>query len=304
MRQEAVDLSIIVPVFNNAATLDELIDRIVAAVEPLGRSFEMIFVDDGSRDASFELLERRARADRRIRAYAMVRNFGSQAAVCAAFDMVRGRQVVALDADLENRPEDIPPILARLDEGYDLVCGYREGRRAPLWSRRLPSALLNAYVRRQTGTTIRDIGCGMRGFQAWMVRDLASEAEHRRLLTPLFLRRARTVAEVRLTPGAPQPGSSHSFPTLLGLAADYFMLTARRPFLIAGLLCAAALVLGAAAMAAGAWTSGLIVLVGALLGGLIALVGEYCQRLYALSQGLPFYQLRRPREDGEQETPM
>src|SRR4051794_39499103 len=185
------DLSVIVPVYNNASTLTELIDRLVAVLEPTGRSFELIFVDDGSLDESLALLRARAARDPRIRPFALVRNFGSQAAACAALDQVRGRHVVSLDADLENRPEDIPALLAPLEQGYDLVCGYREDRAAPRLTRRLPSALMNAYIRWRTGTTVRDLGCGMRAVQTWVVRGLASEGEGRRLLTPLILGRAR-----------------------------------------------------------------------------------------------------------------
>jgi len=174
-RDGAIELSIVVPVYNNAETLDELIDRVTAVLEPVGITFELVFVDDGSRDGSLRILERRADGDRRIRPFALVRNFGSQSAACAGFDLVRGHWVVMLDADLENCPEDIPALLAPLREGYDLVCGYREHRDAPWLTRRLPSTLMNAYVRRQTGTHIRDVGCGMRACEAWVVKGLEAE---------------------------------------------------------------------------------------------------------------------------------
>ncbi len=288
----AVDVSVVIPVYNNASTLDELIDRLIATLTPMQCSFEIIFVDDGSRDASLSILRGRAAREPRIRPFALVRNFGSQAAVCAGFDLVRGRRVVAMDADLENCPEDIPALLEPLDRGYDLVCGYREDRRAPWLTRRFPSWLLNAYVRRQTATRIRDVGCGMRGFQSWVIRDLEAEGEKRRLLTPLFLRRARTVAEVPLRQGARRQASGHSFLTLLGIALDYYMLTARRPFLISGLVSAATAVAGVALIFVGPRLAGLVLTASGLLGGLLSLLGEYCQRLYQLSQGVPFYKLQ------------
>ena len=288
----AVDLSVVIPVYNNAATLDELIDRLFAVLTPLLLSVEIIFVDDGSRDASLSILRGRAAGDPRIRPFALVRNFGSQVAVCAGFDLVRGRRVIAMDADLENCPEDIPALLDPLDRGYDLVCGYRENRRAPWLTRRLPSWLMNAYVRRQTGTSIRDLGCGMRGFQSWVVRDLEAEGENRRLLTPLFLRRARTVIEVPLRQGAIRKSSGHSFLTLLGMALDYYMLTARRPFLISGLVSAAAAASGGVMLLLGPRLAGLVITASGFVGGLLSLLGEYCQRLYQLSQGVPFYKLQ------------
>jgi dolichol-phosphate mannosyltransferase len=293
------DVSVVVPVFNNEATLDALIDRIVAALEPVVPSFEMVMVDDGSRDASLALLLRRAERDPRLRVYSLVRNFGGQSAICAGFDRVRGRRSVCLDADLENHPEDVPKLLAKLDEGYDLVCGVRERRRDPWLGRRVPSAFMNWYVRRQTGMKVRDIGCGLRAMDSSILKNLASEGERRRLVTPMLLRRAHAVAEVPIghTPSSLRLG--HSFLTLLGIAADYYLLTARRPFLVAGLVALAATLAGfgvaVAAISTGSLALGGIgvgLFASGLLGGLLSLVGDYVQRVYQLGQGLPFYVIR------------
>jgi glycosyltransferase involved in cell wall biosynthesis len=294
-----VDLSIVVPVYNNSATLDELLDRLLAVVEPLQLVFEVILVDDGSRDDSLAILKGRAARNPCVRPFALVRNFGSQAAVCAGFDLARGRWVIAMDADLENCPEDIPAILKKLENGHDLVCGYRQTRNAPWLTRRLPSALMNRYVRRQTGTHIQDYACGMRGFQAWVVRDLESAGEARRLLTPLFLQRARLVTEVPLSRGVKHKSGGHSFLSLLGIAADYYMFTARRPFLISGLISVGAFGLAIVLILSGATLEGLVLIVGSLFGTLLSLVGEYCQRLYLLSQGTPFYELRDLEDRGQ-----
>lgn len=293
------DVSVVVPVFNNEATLDELIDRIVAALEPVVASFEMVMIDDGSRDASLALLLRRAERDPRLRVYSMTRNFGGQSAICAGFDRVRGRRAVCLDADLENHPEDVPRLLAKLDEGHDLVCGVRENRLDPWLTRRVPSAFMNWYVRRQTGMNVRDIGCGLRAMDASILKNLASEGERRRLVTPMLLRRAHSVVEVPIghTPSSLRLG--HSFLSLLGIAADYYLLTARRPFLVSGLLALAAtlaaVALGGAALLRGSAMLGLAAVVlgaGGLLAGLLSLVGDYVQRVYQLGQGLPFYMIR------------
>lgn len=294
-----VDLSIVIPVYNNAVTLDDLLDRIVAVVEPMGLAFEVILVDDGSRDRSLAILQARAARDPRIRAFALVRNFGSQSAVCAGFDQVRGRLAMCMDADLENLPEDIPALLEPLGRDYDLTCGYREARNSPWLTRRLPSMLLNAYVRRQTGIHIRDVGCGMRGFKAWVVKDLESEGEARRLLTPVMLRRAHRLIEVPLRHGATRAPGGHSFLTLLGIAVDYYMLTAGRPFLVSGLCAGIATVAGIVLLATGDGTRGLILTSAGLVGGLLSLVGEYGQRLYQLGQGVPFYKLRNLDGDGD-----
>jgi len=298
-----VDFSVVIPVYNNATTLDELIDRLVAVLEPMPMSFELIFVDDGSRDASYSILQTRATSDPRIRPFALVRNFGSQAAVCAGFDRARGRLAACMDADLENCPEDLPRLLEPLGRGYDLVCGYRENRRVPWLTRRLPSRLMNTYVRRQGGTHVRDVGCGMRAFQAWVVRDLAAEGESRRLLTPVFLRRARTVTEVALRPGAHGKSGGHSFLSLLGIAADYYLLTATRPFLVTGLVSATVVALGGTIVLIGPGSAGLVLAGSGLLGGLASLLGEYCQRIYQLSQGTPFYLLRDTESDAPRPAP-
>jgi len=262
-------------------------------------SFEMVMVDDGSRDGSLALLLRRAERDPRLRVYSMVRNFGGQSAICAGFDRVRGRRAVCLDADLENHPEDVPALLAKLDEGFDLVCGVRENRRDPWLTRRVPSAFMNWYVRRQTGMNVRDIGCGLRAMDSSILKNLASEGERRRLVTPMLLRRAHAVAEVPIghTPSSLRLG--HSFLTLLGIAADYYLLTARRPFLVSGLLALAATAIGAGlgltALVRGSAALGGVAVglfASGLLGGLLSLVGDYVQRVYQLGQGLPFYMIR------------
>ena len=301
-----VDLSVVVPVYQNAATLDELIDRLLRTLDPLPLSFELIFVDDGSSDASYEILRRRARGDARIRAYAQKRNFGGQSAICAGFDLVRGKRTVCMDADLENFPEDIPVLLAALDRGFELACGVREGRQGSKLRRQLPSALFNAFVRRQIGTTVRDIGCGMRAMDSHVIRDLAAEGEKRRLVTPLLIRRARSVVEVPIQHRPSGAPGGHSFLTLLGIAVDFYLLTARRPFLVAGLASGLALAAGAACLVAGLFGAGfhtglvgLLLAIAGLLGGLVSLLGEYVQRSYQIGQGLPFYDLRREPEAGD-----
>jgi glycosyltransferase involved in cell wall biosynthesis len=287
------DVSVVVPVFGNSATLDELIDRQVRVLENLGLSFELIFVDDGSRDGSLALLLERARRDPRIRPFALTRNFGGQSAMCAGFDQVRGKRTVCMDADLENLPEDIPALLAPLDQGFDLVCGVRENRGGSFLMRRLPSLLLNAYVRRQTGTTVRDVGCAMRAMESHLVHDLETEGEKRRLVTPLLLKRAHAVTEVPIRHEPKEAPGGHSFLSLLGIAMDYYLLTARRPFLVSGVLSALAVAAAFVALLFGEGLLGLVLLASGLLGGLLSLVGEYAQRIYQIGQGLPFYQIRR-----------
>ncbi len=291
--ETAVDLSVLVPVYNNASTLDELLDRLLAVLEPLRLSFEIVLVDDGSTDSSLSILRARAARDARIRVFALVRNFGSQAASCAACDQARGRRIVHIDADLENLPEDIPRLLERMDKGFDLVCGYREERRGSVLTRRWPSRLVNAYVRYRTQTPIRDVGCGLRAFEARLIENLTEEGEARRLMTPVLLRRACRLAQVpvRYRPKGSRGG--HSFFSLLAIASDYYMVSARRPFLVSGFLASAAVVVGVIMVGAGLLFAGLIVGITAVLGAGLSLLGEHLHRIYQLVQRRPFYELRR-----------
>jgi len=290
--ETAVDLSVLVPVYNNASTLKELLDRLLAVLQARRLSFEIVLVDDGSTDSSLSILRARAGRDARIRVFALVRNFGSQAASCAACDQARGRRIVHIDADLENLPEDIPRLLDRMDEGFDLVCGYRD-RRGSVLTRRWPSRLVNAYVRYQTQTPIRDVGCGLRAFEARLVENLAEEGEARRLMTPVLLRRARRLAQVPVRYRQKGNRGGHSFFSLLAIASDYYMVSARRPFLVSGFLASGAVVAGVIMVAAGLLLAGLIVGVTGVLGAGISLLGEHLHRIYQLVQRRPFYELQR-----------
>lgn len=301
-------LSVVIPVYNNEATLDELLDRLTRVLEEVEPAFEIITVDDGSRDGSLALLQRRSLRDPRLRPLALTRNFGGQSAWCAGFDAVRGARTVCLDADLENLPEDVPHLLAALDAGSDFACGVRIGRKAPLFGRRLPSALMNAYVRNRTGIRIRDLGCAMRAMESRLVRDLASEGESRRFLTPILIERASRPVEVpvRYQPSPARGG--HSFFSLLVIAGDFLLATAGRPFQVTGLFCAFLLAAGMLTLgwglAAGrtsAALAGVVLATGGTLGIIVSLVGEYVQRVYEFAQGRPYYQLRElpplPKEE-------
>ncbi|HYD47022.1 MAG TPA: glycosyltransferase family 2 protein [Terriglobales bacterium] len=286
---DAIEVSVVIPVFNEAATLDELLDRLLAVLSALPYRAEVVLVDDGSRDESWAILCRRARLDDRIRPFSLSRNFASQAAVCAGLELMRGRWGVIIDADLENCPEDIPALLAPLQSGHDLVCGYRLSR--PL-RRRIPSWLVNRYVRHRTGFSVRDIGCGMRAFDHRVVRDLAAAGEDRRLLTPLFLQRSRKVAEVPIRPGRIRPAGGHSFTTLLGIVADYYLVTARRPFLSFAVAAFAVLLAGLLSLLVAPGVLPGVACASGALGLLAALVGEYAQQIYRLMRRQPFYELQ------------
>src|SRR5881397_1371192 len=154
----APDVSIVVTIFNEAASVEELYRRTIAALDPGPRTFELIFVDDGSTDGTFAALERLHADDPRVRAVRFRRNFGQHPAMHAGMSRARGDVVVTMDGDLQNAPEDIPRLLEAVEAGNDVASGRREARHDS-WGRTLPSRLINGMLRRFTGVPISDFGC-------------------------------------------------------------------------------------------------------------------------------------------------
>jgi glycosyltransferase involved in cell wall biosynthesis len=158
------DLSVVVPVYNEEETLPSLVEAVRAALGD-GYQWELVLVDDGSRDRTAALAARFQRADPRVRLVQLARNYGQTTAMQAGFDEARGRVVVSMDGDLQNDPLDIPRVVAKLDEGFDLVAGYREHRRDKLLTRKVPSWIANRIIRRITGVNIRDNGGSLKGYR-------------------------------------------------------------------------------------------------------------------------------------------
>src|SRR3954462_3593040 len=142
----AVDLTVVIPIRNEAASLPELHRELTETLTGWGRPYEIIVVDDGSTDESFEILARLQAVDSHLRVIRFRRNFGQTAAFAAGFDHARGRIIVTSDGDLQNDPRDIPPMVAILEGGYDIVCGWRKERKDPFFSRRLPSMVANRLI--------------------------------------------------------------------------------------------------------------------------------------------------------------
>jgi len=158
-----VDLSLVIPVYNEEKSLARLLEEIRAALDPTGSDYEVICVDDGSSDASFRILSDLAAEDPRVVVVQLRRNFGQTAAIQAGLDHTRGAVVALLDADLQNDPADIPMMVERLrSEGYDLVAGWRTDRKDALLNRRLPSTVANALIGRVTGVRLHDFGCTLK----------------------------------------------------------------------------------------------------------------------------------------------
>jgi glycosyltransferase involved in cell wall biosynthesis len=160
------ELSLVIPVYNEEENLPLLMEAICASLRPLNRDWEVIFVDDGSTDRSLDALKRLVEADpEHVRAVIFRRNFGQTAAIAAGIDHSRGSIIILLDADLQNDPADIPMLLDKLDEGYDLVSGWRKDRQDNKFTRTIPSNLANGLISRVTGVHLHDYGCTLKVYR-------------------------------------------------------------------------------------------------------------------------------------------
>ncbi len=182
METTAPDLSIIVPVYNEEENLPDLYAELRAVLDAMGRPAEVLFIDDGSRDRSFEVLRDLHARDRRVKVIRFRRNFGQTAALSAGFDRARGRIIVTLDADLQNEPADIPRLVARIEEGCDVVSGWRKDRKDRFLTRRVPSRIANGLISRITGVRLHDYGCTLKAFRSEVVKSLNLYGELHRFI--------------------------------------------------------------------------------------------------------------------------
>src|SRR5580765_7464134 len=191
----APDVSVVVTVYNEAGCVEELYRRTVAAVEPGPRTFELIFIDDGSTDGTFAMLERLHGADPRVRAVRFKRNFGQHPAMHAGLARARGDIVVTMDGDLQNEPEDIPRLVAAVEDGADVASGRRVARKDS-WGRTLPSRLINGMLRRFTGVAISDFGCAFNAYRRSVVVPMLPAIGKQKFTKALVLSGGASVVEV------------------------------------------------------------------------------------------------------------
>jgi glycosyltransferase involved in cell wall biosynthesis len=189
-------ISVVIPVFNEAGNVADLHRELTASLEPMGRPYEVLLVDDGSVDGTLERLLEIEGRDRRVRVLRLRRNFGQTAAFSAGFDHARGEIVVTSDGDLQNDPADIPRLVARLEEGgFDLVCGWRKARKDPL-SKKVPSWFANRIISWATGVHLHDYGCSLKAIRAEVVRNLRLYGEMHRFIPAVASWMGVSVAEM------------------------------------------------------------------------------------------------------------
>ncbi len=190
-------LSVVVPLLNEAESLPELYVMLDAAVSPTAASFELIFVDDGSTDASFEVLKALRSKDGRLKIVQLRGNQGKAAALAVGFREAQGSVIVTLDADLQDDPKEIPKFLSKLEEGYDLVCGWKARRQDP-WTRRFLSAIFNRITAFITGVRIHDFNCGFKGYRRDVIDEIKLHGELHRFIPALASWRGFRVAEIEV----------------------------------------------------------------------------------------------------------
>jgi glycosyltransferase involved in cell wall biosynthesis len=180
-----MDISVVLPIYNESENLLPLFDEIAAALAPTGKQFEIIAVDDGSRDGSQEIIRQAAAERPYLKAIFFRRNTGQSAAFDAGFQAASGTLVVTMDADRQNDPRDIPRLIAKLDEGYDLVTGWRKDRKDGFVFRRFPSLIANYLIRRVTGTQTHDLGCSLKVYRKDLTDELRLYGEMHRFISVL-----------------------------------------------------------------------------------------------------------------------
>ena len=191
-----MDLSVVVPIYNERENVHLLYDALCASLDRAGSSYELVLVDDGSTDGTVEQLRLLASRDQRVRLVLFRRNYGQTAAIQAGLQFAEGDVIVTLDGDLQNDPDDIPMMVAKLDEGYDLVHGWRKDRQDPFLSRRLPSQVANWLISRTCGFPIHDLGCTLKAIRREIAQELELYGEMHRFIPILASQRGARCVEV------------------------------------------------------------------------------------------------------------
>jgi glycosyltransferase involved in cell wall biosynthesis len=319
-RSDAPEVSVVIPVYNEQETIPHLHQELAAALGALDRSWEVILVNDGSCDGSAERLDEVAERDPRFVVIHLRRNYGQTAAMAAGFDHARGEIIIAMDADLQNDPADIPKLLAKMDEGYDVVSGWRKHRKDNRLTRVLPSQIANALISWATGVRLHDYGCSLKAYRADVLRDVHLYGEMHRFIPALAYWAGGAIAEIEVSHrprrwGRSKYGLSRITRVILDLLTVKFLLSyATRPIQVFGkwgLITGAvgvimALMLSVEKLCYGMSLSNrpalLLAVLLILVGGqfiTLGLLAELQARTYYEAQRKPIYAIRRVTRGGD-----
>lgn len=253
-----MELSLVIPVYNEADNLPLLHGEMTKACEALGRSFEFLFVDDGSWDQSYITLKKLHKRDPHVKIIKLRKNFGQTAALAAGFDYARGEIIITLDADLQNDPQDFRLLIDKMQEGYDLVSGWRQKRKDRFFSRRLPSALGNWLISLITRVKLHDYGCTLKAFRKEVVKNINIYGEMHRFIPAIASNMGFRLAEIKVNHRRRRHGkskyrSTRLFRVILDLLTVKFMMSySTRPLQVFGL---AGILSGVVGLILGLWLS-------------------------------------------------
>lgn len=308
-----MEISAVLPVYNEAENLAALYEDLITALEGTTKAFEIICVDDGSRDGSLDVLKELAAKDSRLVVIEFRRNFGQTAALAAGLRFARGEVVVTLDADRQNDPEDIPALLAEIDRGMDLVCGWRHKRQDGLWLRLIPSRIANWLISTTTDVKLHDYGCTLKAMRKDVAKNLRLYGEMHRFIPAIASWYGVRMSEIKVrhhprTAGVSKYGISRTFRVLLDLLTVKFLLGySARPIQFFGSI---GMVSGVVGVGTLAWLFFERTVLGipladrpAVLGGIVltlvglqfitvGLLAELQSRTYHESQDKPIYEVR------------
>jgi len=237
-----IDFSLVIPVFNEAKNLSQLYGELIASCTKFKRTFEIIFVDDGSWDESFVILKKIQKGDSRVKILKLRRNFGQTAALSAGFDYAKGEIIITLDADLQNDPEDIHLLIKKIEEGYDIVSGWRKKRKDKFLTRRLPSAIANRLISLITRVKLHDYGCTLKAFRRDVIKNIRLYGEMHRFIPAIASQMGVSISEVKVNHRARAYGKSkysvlRFIKVILDLLTVKFLLSySTRPLQIFGLI--------------------------------------------------------------------
>lgn len=320
-QQEQTDVSVVIPLLNEEENLELLYNHLKTAMDDLGKNYEIIFVDDGSKDRTFSILKSLHRQDPRLWVIRFRRNFGQTAAFSAGFHLAHGEVVITMDGDLQNDPNDIGILLAKVDEGYDVVSGWRVNRQDKFLTRKLPSRIANGLISKVTGVKLHDYGCSLKAYKRDVVKNINLYGEMHRFIPALASWMGIEVAEVPVNHyprrfGRSKYGLGRTIRVILDLITVKFLLDyATRPIQIFGLW-------GIISLAAGILLATyltilrlffdtplsdrptlllavLLILLGVQL-IIMGLLGELLVRTYHETQGKPIYMVREILEPKDQ----
>jgi len=316
-------LSVVIPIFNEEGNIERLYRELTDTLRDIGRDYEVIAINDGSQDRSWDMLNAVQARDARWHIIHFRRNFGQTAAIAAGFDSARGGIVVTIDADLQNDPRDIALVLDKFAEGYDIVSGWRQDRKEPLFLRRIPSMMANWIISRSTGIKLHDYGCTLKAYSFDVVKAVKLYGELHRFIPALASQMGVRVAEVPVKDRARRWGSSkygfgRTFKVILDLIVVVFLLSYfSRPLYVFG---AAGFLVGGIGTLLGAYLTvfklltenkigdrpllqlaALLVVLGVQFIS-TGIVADMIMRTYHESQHKPIYYIRERRRETVEEA--